>query len=202
MRMTTTSDIADVIACLNGGGVALIPTDTVFGLAARPDRPAAVAKIFALKRRPANVHLPVLVSSREDIERLGAEVNRPAAKLLASGLMPGALTLALGLREERAPWLQGRIEVAVRIPDDERCLAVIAQTGPILATSANAHGAGNALDAETILAGLNGAPDIVLSGGVRSEVASTIVNCRISPVRIERQGRFPAAEIERLLADG
>jgi L-threonylcarbamoyladenylate synthase len=199
----TTSDLDVVIACLNGGGVVLLPTDTVFGLAAKPDFPDAVQRIFDIKRRPKSVGLPVLASSRVAIERLGAVVNRPAETLLSSPLMPGALTLVLEIKPASAPaWLAGRDEVAVRLPNDERCLDIIARTGPIFATSANLHGAGNALDADTILVSLNGSPDIVLSGTVASEVASTIVNCRVYPVRIERQGQIPASEIERLLADG
>lgn len=200
--MRVTECIADVIACLNGGGVALIPTDTVFGLAAKPECPAAVAKIFALKNRPATAHLPVLVSGRADIERIGAHIDRVAAKLLASDLMPGALTLALGLHAMRAPWLTGRSEVAVRIPNDARCLSIIERTGPILATSANLHGAANAIDADSVLAGLAGSPDIVLAGTVESEIASTIVNCRLDPYAIEREGRIPAAAIVKALADG
>lgn len=197
-----TAEIDEVVACLDGGGVALLPTDTVFGLAARPDRPAAVDRIFALKRRPRTAHLPLLVSSRQDIEALGATLNDTAARLLRSDLMPGALTLILAVDPARAPaWLKARDEVAVRLPDDERCLAIIARTGPIFATSANLHGAGNARDADTILAGLNGAPDIVLTGRVASEIASTIVHCR-EPWRIERQGQISADAIARVLADG
>lgn len=198
--MIRTRDIRAAAEGLNAGGVALIPTDTVFGLAARPDIAGAVRRIFVLKNRPPTMNLPILASSRAAIAALGAVVTPAAEALLASALMPGAVSLVLGLDPARAPaWLAGREECAVRIPNDRRILQLLEMTGPLLATSANLHGAGNIRDADALLTQLHGQPDIVLEGMVTSDIASTIVNCRIDPYRIERVGRVAAQDIAEVL---
>jgi L-threonylcarbamoyladenylate synthase len=194
------SDIADIVRCLSGGGVGLLPTDTVYGLAASPDHDAAVARIFALKRRPRTVSLPVMVAAREQLASLGAIVTSGAERLLASPHMPGPLTVAFRVDRARAPaWLSGRTEVAVRMPDHPLMLAVLREAGPLLVTSANAHGATTPESLADALAQLDGAPDIAIDGGVLSSTPSTLVNCATSPATVERVGAIPAHVIEALL---
>jgi L-threonylcarbamoyladenylate synthase len=184
----TTND--EVITCLQNGGVALLPTDTVYGLAASPAHESAVQKIFDLKQRPRTVNLPIMVASREQLEWLGLDINPYAAKLLASSLMPGAVSLVLGfVSGPTVPWLHGREEVAIRIPNDENLLHILRATGPLLVTSANKHGRPDTpLQTPEILAELNGAPDIVVDDGERRDKPSTIINCRLNPPVVERYG--------------
>lgn len=195
------TDIAAIVRCLAAGGVALLPTDTVYGLAALPACDAAVARIFALKRRPRSVNLPVMVAAREQIGALGAVVTADAARLLGSPHMPGPLTVVFCVDAARAPaWLAGRGEVAVRMPDHALMLAVLGAAGPLLVTSANAHGAATPESLADALAQLDGAPDIAIDGGVLTSVPSTLVNCATTPAAIERVGAVPAHVIEALLA--
>lgn len=195
-----TSDIEDVIARLNEGGVVLLPTDTVFGLAARPDFPAAVDRIFKIKGRPRRVNLPAMAASRDDIIRLGARINPPAERLLSSGHMPGPLTLVLELRGPAVPdWLCGRDEIAVRMPDDARLLRILEKTGPLLVTSANPHGRRPAASLDETVASLDTLPDLALRGNAPSDAPSTIVNCRTDPPTIEREGVIPAETIRSIL---
>ena len=127
-------------ACLLAGGVVLLPTDTVYGLAVHPEHDESVTRLFAMKGRPRSVNLPVMISSVDDILTLGGVVNRPAELLLQSKYVPGPLTLAIGVSEAKlAPWLRGRDEFAVRMPDDERLLAIIDMTGPLLVTLSLIH---------------------------------------------------------------
>lgn len=199
-RRFSVSKVADIVRCLAKGGVALLPTDTVYGLAASPVHDDAVARIFALKGRPRTVNLPVMVAAPAQLESLGAVVTQEAARLLASGYMPGPLTLAFGIDPARAPvWLAGRAEVAVRMPDHALMLAVLREAGPLLVTSANAHGATTPESLADALAQLDGAPDIAIDGGVLSSTPSTLVNCAVSPATVERVGAIPAAVIETLL---
>ncbi|MCC6000142.1 MAG: L-threonylcarbamoyladenylate synthase [Pararhodobacter sp.] len=180
-------------ACLADGGTVLLPTDTVFGLAARPDRPAAVAGIFALKARPVQKNLPVMVANGDQLAALGARIDAPVQRLMASPFCPGPLTLALALDPARAPaWLAGRDEIAFRIPDDAFLLALLAQTGPLLVTSANRSGQPTPQDLAEALAQLAGAPDMVVAGTVPGATPSTLVNCRHSPPVIERLGAVSA----------
>ena len=193
--------VEGIVECLGNGGVVLLPTDTVYGLAVSPNFDKSIDRLFALKRRPRNVNLPIMVSSDEELEPLGFEISESARRLLRSPLIPGSLTLALGFRSDYRPaWLEGRDEAAVRIPNDERLLAVLRSAGPLLVTSANAHSAGTPDNVAEILEQLDGAPDLYIDGGILKTTASTLVNCRVDPPVIERVGVVPEAEILKYLS--
>lgn len=196
----TQPTVDEVAACLADGGVALVPTDTVYGLAVHPMRPDAKQRLFAMKRRPGNVNLPIMVASTADLPALGVEISAPAARLMER-FFPGPLSVALGIRPGAAPsWLAGRVECAVRIPDDEVMLDLLRATGPLLVTSANIHDQPTPESAPAVLAALDGRPDIVLDGGIRKVVPSTLVNCNLPEPVIEREGLISRREIERVLA--
>jgi L-threonylcarbamoyladenylate synthase len=187
--------------CLRAGGVALLPTDTVYGLAVRPDDDAAIDRIYQLKNRPRDRNLPIMVAASFDLGSIGVQVNEAAARLMASPLVPGALTLALGIDAARAPnWLSGRKEVAIRIPRSDFMLAVLEQTGPLMVTSANAHGQPTAHRVADIVQGLHGEPDVVVDGGELPDVPSTLINCRAAPPVIEREGVIPSRDVLAFLA--
>lgn len=193
---------AKAAAVLGNGGVILVPTDTVYGLAVLPTMPAAVKRLFAIKSRPGSVNLPIMVSDTDQLERLGAKISPSAQLLLASEFVPGALTLVFGIDPKKAVgWLQQRDEIAVRIPDDQFLLNLIRQTGPILATSANRHGFDTPSEVAAILDQLELQPDLAIDGGSVATVPSTLVNCNVDPVSIERVGVIPVGEIERVLDD-
>ena len=190
-----------IVECLQTGGVVLLPTDTVYGLAVSPNFDQSIDRLFALKRRPRNVNLPIMVASDAELEPLGFEVSESARRLLRSPLIPGSLTLAMGFSSDYRPvWLAGRDEAAVRIPNDERLLSVLRKTGPLLVTSANAHSAETPDNVADILAQLDGAPDLAIDGGILRTTASTLVNCRIDPPRIERLGVVPESEVLKYLS--
>ncbi len=193
--------VEDIVECLSKGGVVLIPTDTVYGLAVSPNFDKSIDRLFALKRRPRNVNLPIMVASDDELEPLGFEISESARRLLRSPLVPGSLTLAMGFSSDYRPeWLAGREEAAVRIPNDERLLAVLRKTGPLLVTSANAHSAETPDNVSDILAQLDGAPDLFIDGGILRTTASTLVNCRVDPPVIERVGVVPASEVLKYLS--
>jgi len=190
-----------IVECLGNGGVVLLPTDTVYGLAVSPEFDESIDRLFALKRRPRNVNLPIMVASDAELEPLGFEVSESARRLLRSPLIPGSLTLAMGFSSDYRPaWLAARDEAAVRIPNDERLLSVLRQTGPLLVTSANAHTAETPDNVADILAQLDGAPDLTVDGGTLRTTASTLVNCRVDPPRIERIGVVPESEVLKYLS--
>lgn len=190
-----------VVECLSAGGVVMLPTDTVYGLAVLPTFEDSVKRVFALKGRPASVNLPIMVASGDALESLGFDVNYAAGRLLRSPLVPGSLTLAMGFREGagRPRWLEGREEAAVRIPDDEWLLSVLRRVGAMLATSANAHGVETPDGAAEVLAQLDGEPDLAVDGGPLRTVPSTLVNCRREPPAVERVGAIPVGRVMEYL---
>lgn len=191
--------VEDVVGTLVAGGVVLLPTDTVYGLAAHPEHDAALARVFTLKRRPLTRNLPVMVADADQARALGAEVPDSAATLLAA-FAPGPLTLALGLTGRPPAWLAGRTEVAIRIPADEFLLAVLRAAGPLLVTSANLSGQETPETMPEVLAQLDGEPDLAVDGGPRQTVPSTLVNCNLPTPVVERVGAVPAEQIAKVLA--
>lgn len=188
-------------AALAAGGVVLAPTDTVYGLAAAPRDDKAVARLFAIKRRPTDRSLPVMVGGRGQLAGLGVSIPESAERLIASAFVPGPLTIALGFGGgDRPRWLDGREEMAFRMPDDPFMLALLARAGPLFVTSANPHARATARTVDEILPGLAFEPDLAVDGGARETVPSTLVNCAVDPPRIEREGATPRSAVEALLA--
>ena len=183
---------------LLGGGVALLPTDTVYGLAVHPRRPEAIDALFALKDRPRTRHLPIMVATPDELPSLGVQVPDTARRLLGT-FSPGPITVALGIDDTAPSWLAGRDEVGVRVPSDPDLRALLSDVGALLVTSANAHGEPTAQAPGPILAQLAGRPDAVVDGGERSGVPSTVVNCHVDPPRVEREGAIPTEQIEEAL---
>jgi L-threonylcarbamoyladenylate synthase len=191
--------VAQVKDCLSAGGVVLLPTDTVYGLAVHPTRDDAAVRLFAMKRRPRTRNLPIMVSSVDGLKELGVEITDPARRLM-DAFFPGPLSVALGLRPASAPgWLAGRVEVAVRVPDDAGLVAILEATGPLLVTSANIHEQATPESVPSILAMLDGRPDLVVDGGLRQGVPSTLVNCNLPRPVIERVGAISPEAIAQVL---
>ena len=182
------------------GGVALVPTDTVYGLAVQPTRADAIARLVAMKRRPRGRNLPIMVAAVEQLDGLGVVITDDARRLMEA-FLPGSLSLALGLRPGAAPdWLVGRVEVAIRIPNDEQLLDILAAAGPLLVTSANMSDAPTPATVAEIMDVLAFHPDVVVDGGSRTGgVASTLVNCNLPIPVVERVGAISSDEIARVL---
>ena len=148
---------------LNLGGVAVIPTDTVYGLAARPDFPDAVDRLYTIKGRELKKPIALLASDIAAIERFGYPLVGKAREL-AERHWPGALTLVVG-------------KEGFRIPDHDRTRRLLADCGGVLrVTSANLSGRRPATDAPQALADVGLSADYVVDDGVSSGgVPSTVV---------------------------
>jgi tRNA threonylcarbamoyl adenosine modification protein (Sua5/YciO/YrdC/YwlC family) len=135
-----TTPVEDAVGAALRGELIVMPTDTVYGIGARPDRPEATARLFAAKGRPRDLELPVLAPSSASAAELGRFDER--AVRVASALWPGALTLVLQRTDESRSWdLGGDPEtVAVRVPHHPLAVAVLIGTGPLAVTSANRSG--------------------------------------------------------------
>ena len=151
------------VEVLNRGGVAVIPTDTVYGLAARPDFEAAVDRLYTIKGREAKKPIALLASDVEAIGRFGYPIEGKARKL-AESYWPGALTMVIG-------------KEGFRIPDHAKTRELIAACGGVLrVTSANLSGRRPATDAPQALKDVGLSADYVVDDGVSpGGVPSTVV---------------------------
>lgn len=186
--------IDEIVAVLRTGGVVVLPTDTVYGLAALPASASAIERVFALKGRRADVPIAVLCASAE--QALGLAEATAGVDEVAKRFWPGPLTLVLPRRAGVALHL-GAPEhtIGLRVPDHPLVQAVAEQTGPIAVTSANRHGDPTAATAGGAVASLEGDPDLVVDGGTLDAAASTVVDATTSPWTVLRHGPIDPAEV-------
>ena len=192
--------IDDIVRALRAGEVVAIPTDTVYGIAAAPDRPDAVRRLADLKGRAAEQPVALLIDS---VEAVAPHLDDPAALERVRRFWPGALTAVVRVRGDSpltAPVVtideEGSKTLGVRQPDDELARAVIRGCGGALAvTSANRHGEPPATSVAEVAAAF-GAAMLVLDGGPRTGgAASTVVDLTVVPPRLLREGPVSAEEL-------
>ena len=185
----TNAKRAEVVAkaadILSRGGVIVIPTDTVYGLACHPDFPDALQRIYRIKARDAGKPVAFLADSPEAPIRHGARFS-PAAKAFAAHFWPGALTIVADCGEKAEGF---------RVPDRELTREIICACGGLLrVTSANPSGEPAAVTADdaSVLA-IAGLCDLVIDDGpADSGVASTVVRDAADGWRILREGGVSA----------
>ena len=203
LSLTTEKSIEEAVAntasALRDGGVVLTPTDTVYGLICLPGSAYAINTVFAMKQRPSNWRLPVIVADLEQAENELPFIWNSAGRSLANAFWPGALTIACGIQENETDWLAGRDEAAVRAPDYLFIQTLARMLGPLLMTSANRHGNETPHTMEGALTALAVPPALAIDGGLLSGDPSTLVNVNLPVPVIERAGAIPSAEIERVL---
>ena len=182
---------AEAARVLCGGGVVIIPTDTVYGIAAHPGCADAVERIRMIKGRPTGKPIALLAADMEAVRAFGATLP-PAAKRLAGAFWPGALTLVLPC---------GGIEEGFRVPDHDAARGLLAACGGTLrVTSANLSGAMPAVNAVEALRDVGLEADLVIDGGIcPGGVASSVVRVGADgAVTILRDGAIPTEEILRV----
>ena len=187
--------------CLKGGGVAAIPTDTIYGLAACAFDESGVMRVYELKGRPDGMALPLLLSEPKDARQCAVDVPDEAWALMER-FWPGALTLVLRKTDEVPDIVTAGMDtVALRVPDHPVPREIARLLGaPITGTSANLSGRPGLTNAASVRQEFGDAIDFVLDGGEsHGGVASTIVDMTRDEVRVLREGAVSRKQIEALL---
>jgi L-threonylcarbamoyladenylate synthase len=199
--MSDPAEIAAAVRILQRGGLVAFPTETVYGLGADASNPAAVARIYAVKGRPASHPLIVHVASAAEAMRWASGFPE-AARRLAAAFWPGPLTLVLP-RAERVPGAVtgGQDTVALRVPSHPVALALLsAFGGGIAAPSANRYGKVSPTRAAHVRAEFGPEIDCVLEGGdCEVGLESTIVSLADGVPRLLRPGGVSREQLEALL---
>jgi L-threonylcarbamoyladenylate synthase len=194
--------LAAAADAISRGELVLMPTDTVYGVAADAFTPAAVAGLLAAKNRGRAMPVPVLIGEASTLAGLVLRVP-PVATTLAQEFWPGGLTLVV----EHSPslaWDLGDAEgtVAVRLPDDDLARDLLRRTGPLAVSSANRSGRPAATTAQEAVDQLGDHAAVVLDGGPRaSSGASTIVDCSGPVPRVLRVGAVPVDRLREVVPD-
>jgi L-threonylcarbamoyladenylate synthase len=190
---------------LDAGRLVVIPTDTVYGIAARPDDPAAIAAVFAVKERPSDKPLPILAATPSDLDQIAqlGDLARRAARH-----WPGPLTLVVprapgfdldlggapgGGSESRGGGAESQ-GVAVRVPACEVALELLRASGPLAVTSANLSGDRPATTVAEARAALGAKVRAYLDGGVCAGRPSTVVSL-VGDIELLRAGPIPFRQL-------
>ncbi|CAN5740781.1 hypothetical protein BH23ACT2_BH23ACT2_16580 [soil metagenome] len=185
---------------LRVGGTVIVPTDTVYGVAALPSVRGATEQLFTLKGRSSDQPLAVLVADVDQaltlIEPLVEPLGPAVARWMAD-LWPGPLTLVLR-RSPVAAGLalgSGTSTIGVRCPDHRFARALAGEVGPLATTSANRHGEATPRSASAAAAALTRPVGLIVDGGLAGAVASTVVDATVDPWRILRVGAIAAEHL-------
>lgn len=193
------SAIAQAADAMRHGAVIGMPTETVYGLAARAGQQAEVARVFAIKGRPLHHPVIVHVADASAIGDWGLGVPDYALRL-AQSLWPGPLTLVVPAADDVPRYLTGGQDtVGLRCPAHPVALALIDQVGPVAAPSANRFGQVSPTRAADVIADIGdrlGPRDLVLDGGdCPVGVESTILDCTGPSPKVLRWGAVELSDL-------
>ena len=206
-RFTTGTDeereaaVSAAVQALRAGEVAVIPTDTVYGIAADAFDAAAVRRLLAAKGRGREMPPPVLVAAPSTVDALAIDIPDWARALFVE-FWPGPLTVVLH-QQSSLQWDLGetRGTVAVRVPDHALALEILHRTGPLAVSSANKTGRAAALDADAAEEMLGEDVMVIVDDGtVPGGEASTILDATAAEPRLLRLGALSVERIDAVLA--
>lgn len=186
------------------GDLVVLPTDTVYGVAADAFNPAAVQRLLDAKGRTRQSPPPVLIPGIPTLDALASEVP-PQVRALVAEFWPGGLTVILPARDS-LQWDLGETAgtVALRMPDNRVALELLAETGPLAVSSANLTGEPAAETAEAAQAMLGDSVSVYLDGGTGGTASSTIIDATEllkegGELKIVRHGVISAEAIAEVL---
>jgi L-threonylcarbamoyladenylate synthase len=194
--------------CLRSGGVAVFPTDTVYGLGCDPENESAVRRLYELKGRPADRPAAIMFFRAETATAALGKIG-DLERAAIEALLPGPVTLLLPNRDRRFPLASGpqpdSRRLGLRIPLLGPALAALASaSGPLMQSSANLSGGPEARRLSDVTPSVLAGADLVLDGGELPGVASTVLDLydyqRTGSWSILREGAMAREAIERALS--
>jgi L-threonylcarbamoyladenylate synthase len=194
--------VDDAVAALAAGGLVVLPTDTVYGLAASASHEQPVRDLLALKGKPPGTPI-ALVAAGVDVLLDAVPELRGRSETIARTLLPGPYTLVLGNPARRFPWLFGETSesIGVRVPSlTGEAAAILEQVGVVAATSANLHGGPDPRSLADVPEQIRTGA-LLVDGGELPGTASTVIDFAAGEPRVIREGAAPSAPaIDRALA--
>jgi L-threonylcarbamoyladenylate synthase len=196
-KTSSSQAIADEVAhTMASGGIAVLPTDTVYGIFCDPNNGDAIERIYTLKNRPRAKALALYVDDVEGFVELAA--GNELAVRFARAFLPGPLTIIIARPERVAAAVSAPLAtVGVRVPDHALFREILAATGPLAGTSANISGSpafvGGELPPEFPDADL-----FVDDGTTALELESTVIDVSQQRAHLIRAGAIPIARLETI----
>ncbi|MFH1458452.1 MAG: L-threonylcarbamoyladenylate synthase [Candidatus Omnitrophota bacterium] len=200
--------LEEAAGILAQGGLVIIPTETVYGIAADGSNKKALERLYRIKQRPSDKPFSLLIARKESIEELCRDIPVLAYKLVHK-FWPGPLTLILKSKDNSAFGTSALLEchgqrretIGLRMPDDEVALRVIEMGGvPVVCPSANLSGKPAAVNFEEAILDLQGQVDYAMDAGpTRLKQESSVVDLTVMPVKCLRVGAIKEEEFEPII---
>lgn len=190
-----TSAINEILKVILSGGVVAIPTDTVYGIACAVKDSRAIQSLYEIKKRENIKAIPVLLANLNQNDQIAKPLSENAL-ILAKIFWPGALTIIVKKSDSIPDTLTIYETIGIRIPDHEWLRKLLRKAGPLATTSANLSGAASTATAQEVFDQLGGRIDLIVDGGkCKSGIASTVVDCSGSEIKILREGDIKSEQI-------
>ena len=191
-----TNAIAETAVYLQTGNLVIFPTDTVYGVGVDAFNAEAIMKLYAVKQRPLNKGIPILLADFDDLAKVAAAIP-VAAQAAIAAYWPGPLTIIVPKHPNLPDCISPNKGIALRIPDNATARSLIrAAGGALAASSANLSGQPPASAGAAALAALNGLVAAVLDDGpTPGQLPSTIVSYLNQYPQIVREGSISAAQL-------
>ncbi len=179
-----------VIKALNAGGVAVIPTDTIYGIVSKAIDKKAVCHVYGIKGRDSAKPLIILINNIESLKIFGVKLNPDQNNFLNKN-WPGKISVILPVSKNKFKYIhRGSNSIAFRMigPVNRNLFSIIESVGPIVAPSANPQGLIPATCIHKAHKYFGSTVDVYLDGGTKKGIASTVVDYTKNKPKILRQG--------------
>lgn len=192
----TAKNFQNIAEQINNGAVAVIPTDTIYGLVGSAGNQKTVEKIYRLRKRTSSKPMIILVSSIEDISELGVKINLKQKEILKK-LWPNQISVVIATKSKGLQFLhRGKKSLAFRLPDNEFLLKLLKVTGPIVAPSANFEGEKPSENITEAKVFFKDSPEFYIDAGKIKSPPSTVALLEKLKLTVLREG---AAKIPKEL---
>jgi len=182
---------------INQGGIAVFPTDTVYGIGCNPYNRDSVRKIYEIKSRDVSKPFPVLVYSEEIAERIA--FFDEFSKKIAERFWPGPLTIILKLTDEDLKEsLNVKDKIAIRVPNHKCTLELLKKCNFLVGTSANISGHSSFTNPDECFKNIQKYDVFINGGAIASKTESTIIETENGKIKMIREGSLSQEEILRL----
>ncbi len=173
---------------IKSGEIAIIPTDTVYGIVASADHREAVEKLYTLRKRDLGKPCILLIAGIEELERFGIQLNEYQKEFLES-VWPGAVSVILPVEKKWEYLHRGRGSLAFRVPAWRELREFLKQTGPLLAPSANREGKPTVKNITEAKEVFGDSLSLYIDGGVLESEPSTLIELHETDFTLVRAGK-------------
>jgi len=184
--------LKEAVEVLTKGGLVIMPTETVYGIAANALNPKAINRLYEIKQRPKDKRFSLHIDEKEKIQEFAKDIPVSAYKLIDK-FWPGPLTVILKSKDKNS--------IGIRMPDDKVALSIIAGAKcPVACPSANLSGRPAPVNFQEAIKDLKGLVDFAIdAGSTRLQIESSVVDLTLEPWRILREAAIKNEDIEAVL---